>query len=57
MAQSNLAVEIDFQFPAKPKPLTSEQRADYKARIKQLLKDKNAVLIAHYYMAGFIDIE
>ncbi len=28
---------------------TSEQEADYKARIKALLKQHNAVLVAHYY--------
>lgn len=28
---------------------TPEQEADYKARIKQLLKEHNAVLVAHYY--------
>lgn len=49
MSQVNLAVEFDFEFPAKPKPLTIEQKAEYKARIKQLLIDKNAVLVAHYY--------
>lgn len=49
MAQSNLAVEFDFQFPAKPAPLTPDERADYKERIKKLLVEKNAVLIAHYY--------
>ena len=49
MAQSNLAVEIDFQFPAKPQLLSIEEKAAYKARIKDLLQEKNAVLIAHYY--------
>jgi len=49
MAQSNLAVEFDFQFPAKPLKLTSQERAEYKERIKKLLVEKNAVLIAHYY--------
>lgn len=49
MTQSNLAVEFDFQFPAKPSPLSDNERAAYKERIKQLLKEKNAVLIAHYY--------
>ncbi|REL27274.1 quinolinate synthase NadA [Thalassotalea euphylliae] len=49
MSQSNLAVDIDFQFPAKPQPLTAEQKAQYKESIKKLLKEKNAVLIAHYY--------
>ncbi|SET74549.1 quinolinate synthase NadA [Thalassotalea agarivorans] len=49
MAQSNLAVDIDFSFPAKPKPLSVEEKQGYKDRIKQLLKQKNAVLVAHYY--------
>ena len=49
MSQSNLAVDIDFQFPAKPATLSSEEKEAYKARIKSLLKEKNAVLIAHYY--------
>ncbi|WP_352311813.1 quinolinate synthase NadA, partial [Psychrobacter sp. W2-37-MNA-CIBAN-0211] len=29
--------------------LTNDEQGEYKARIKQLLKDKNAVLVAHYY--------
>ncbi|MBA6354066.1 MULTISPECIES: quinolinate synthase NadA [unclassified Colwellia] len=49
MSQSNLAVEFDFQFPAKPAPLSDNERSQYKDRIKTLLKEKNAVLIAHYY--------
>ncbi|GAA6205397.1 quinolinate synthase NadA [Thalassotalea sp. SU-HH00458] len=49
MAQSNLAVEFDFTFPAKPARLTEDEQAQYKSRIKQLLVEKNAVLIAHYY--------
>jgi quinolinate synthase len=49
MAQSNLAVEFDFTFPAKPARLTADEQAQYKERIKQLLIEKNAVLIAHYY--------
>jgi len=49
MSQSNLAVEFDFQFPVKPVPLSSNERSQYKDRIKRLLKEKNAVLIAHYY--------
>lgn len=49
MTQSNLAVDFDFQFPAKPTPLSNDEKAQYKARIKALLKEKNAVLIAHYY--------
>jgi quinolinate synthase len=49
MSQSNLAVEFDFQFPAKPAPLSDNERKQYKDRIKLLLKENNAVLIAHYY--------
>jgi quinolinate synthase len=49
MTQSNLAVEYDFQFPAKPLRLSDQERSEYKDRIKKLLIAKNAVLIAHYY--------
>jgi len=49
MSQANLAVDIDFQFPAKPVPLSVDEKAAYKESIKALLKEKNAVLIAHYY--------
>ena len=42
-------VEMEYSFPKKPVPLSEQQKQDYKARIKQLLKDKDAVLIAHYY--------
>ncbi|GLX77234.1 quinolinate synthase A [Thalassotalea insulae] len=49
MAQSNLAVDFDFTFPAKPAKLTAAEKAQYKERIKALLVEKNAVLIAHYY--------
>ena len=33
-----------------PAPLTAEQRSSLKARIKQLLKEKQAVLVSHYYV-------
>ncbi|MBY0555842.1 MAG: quinolinate synthase NadA [Burkholderiaceae bacterium] len=33
-----------------PAPLSSEQRSSLKARIKQLLKEKQAVLVSHYYV-------
>jgi len=49
MTQTNQAVEFDFQFPAKPAPLSSKEQQAYKERIKILLKEKNAVLVAHYY--------
>lgn len=49
MTQANLAVDFDFQFPQKPAPLSSQEREEYKTRIKALLKEKNAVLVSHYY--------
>ncbi|RHW75052.1 quinolinate synthase NadA [Colwellia sp. RSH04] len=49
MSQTNTAIEFDFQFPAKPKPLSLDEKSLYKERIKQLLIEKNAVLVAHYY--------
>jgi quinolinate synthase len=49
MTQANLAVDFDFQFPQKPAPLSVIEREQYKARIKVLLKEKNAVLVSHYY--------
>ncbi|MBQ4835371.1 MULTISPECIES: quinolinate synthase NadA [Pseudoalteromonas] len=39
----------DYIFPPKPAPLNDEEKQQYKARIKSLLKEKNAVLVAHYY--------
>jgi quinolinate synthase len=49
MSVSNTAVEFDFQFPVKPKSLAINEKAQYIEKIKQLLIDKNAVLVAHYY--------
>jgi quinolinate synthase len=49
MSQANIAVDFDFQFPEKPIPLNNNERSEYKAKIKSLLKEKNAVLVAHYY--------
>ncbi|BDX07298.1 quinolinate synthase NadA [Planctobacterium marinum] len=42
-------IDIDYSFPVKPPVLTAVQQQEYKQRIKSLLKEKNAVLIAHYY--------
>ncbi|MGB5446963.1 MAG: quinolinate synthase NadA [Psychromonas sp.] len=39
----------DYPFPAKPIVLSEQEKVDYKAKIKTLLKEKDAVLIAHYY--------
>ena len=49
MSQTNTAVDFDFQFPAKPASLSHNEKEKYIARIKRLLIDKNAVLVAHYY--------
>ena len=35
-----------------PAPLSTDAKADIKARIKALLKERNAVLVAHYYVDG-----
>ncbi|WP_406666742.1 quinolinate synthase NadA [Gallaecimonas sp. GXIMD1310] len=42
-------VNLDLPFPPKPRALSEAEQADYRARIKTLLKEKNAVLVAHYY--------
>jgi quinolinate synthase len=39
----------DYIFPPKPAPLTLAEKQVYKERIKVLLKQKDAVLVAHYY--------
>ncbi len=50
---SNLSVqyfdESSYQFPAKPATLEAAEKAAYKASIIKLLKEKDAVLVAHYY--------
>jgi quinolinate synthase len=40
---------IDYPFPAKPIKLSDTQQYEYVQQIKTLLKQNNAVLIAHYY--------
>ncbi|XOV78564.1 MAG: quinolinate synthase NadA [Aestuariibacter sp.] len=42
-------IEIAYPFPAKPPVLSDEEKSLHKQRIKSLLREKNAVLIAHYY--------
>jgi len=49
MSQTNAAVDFDFQFPAKPALLNNDEKEKYIAKIKALLIEKNAVLVAHYY--------
>ncbi|MDP5255030.1 MULTISPECIES: quinolinate synthase NadA [unclassified Vibrio] len=48
---SHILDKIDtvYPFPPKPTPLSSEQKDAYLRSIKSALKEKNAVLIAHYY--------
>ncbi|RTE87769.1 MULTISPECIES: quinolinate synthase NadA [Gammaproteobacteria] len=38
-----------YDFPPKPAPLSEAEKQAYRERIKQLLKEHNAVLVAHYY--------
>ncbi len=42
-------IDTVYPFPPKPKPLTDEQKQTHISNIKALLKQHNAVLIAHYY--------
>lgn len=42
-------IDIQYPFPKKPPVLTTEQKKAYSDSIKELLKAKNATLIAHYY--------
>ncbi|MBU2071710.1 MAG: quinolinate synthase NadA [Gammaproteobacteria bacterium] len=49
MEQTLYFTEQDFAFPKKPVPLSSDDKQAYKARIKALLQQKDAVLVAHYY--------
>ncbi|MGY5453454.1 quinolinate synthase NadA [Agarivorans sp. MS3-6] len=41
--------ESIYPFPPKPLKLDEQQRSEYKERIKRLLIEKDAVLVAHYY--------
>lgn len=36
-------------FPPKPTPLSIDEKAYYREKIKRLLKERNAVMVAHYY--------
>lgn len=50
MSQSTLSsTAVQYPFPAKPVPLNEQEKAFYKNEIKALLKQKDAVLVAHYY--------
>lgn len=49
MEQSLYFNEQQFVFPRKPMPLDQHEAAAYKTRIKALLQQHNAALVAHYY--------
>jgi quinolinate synthase len=49
MSQLSPLVGSDYPFPGKPVVLSSQEKIDYKAKIKNLLVEKDAVLVAHYY--------
>lgn len=49
MTQAQVLAPLEFDFPAKPKPLSEAEKNAHRERIKALLKAKNAVLVAHYY--------
>ncbi|HAJ9105211.1 TPA: quinolinate synthase NadA, partial [Escherichia coli] len=38
-----------YPFPPKPTPLSIDEKANYREKIKRLLKERNAVMVAHYY--------
>ncbi len=38
-----------YPFPPKPVPLRADEKAIYREKIKRLLKERNAVMVAHYY--------
>ncbi len=42
-------IETVYPFPPKPAPLNDDQKKQHIINIKKLLKEKDAVLIAHYY--------
>ncbi|MBD1575390.1 quinolinate synthase NadA [Vibrio sp. S11_S32] len=42
-------IDTIYPFPAKPVPLTQDQKDQHITNIKKLLIEKDAVLIAHYY--------
>ncbi|MDO6541009.1 quinolinate synthase NadA [Photobacterium sanguinicancri] len=41
--------ETIYPFPPKPVPLNDSEKQEYIAKIKALLEEKDAVLVAHYY--------
>lgn len=44
-----ICLDRPYTLPAKPEPLTAQQQQAYRAAVKQLLEQHNAVIVAHYY--------
>jgi quinolinate synthase len=38
-----------YPFPPKPAPLSVDEKQFYREKIKRLLKERDAVMVAHYY--------
>ncbi len=38
-----------YPFPPKPVALSVDEKQFYREKIKRLLKERNAVMVAHYY--------
>lgn len=49
MSSSVNVMEIDYPFPKIPAPVSDERKHFLTVEISRLLKEKNAVLISHYY--------
>ncbi len=49
MGQAQFIDTFEFEFPAKPAPMSDAEKLASRERIKALLKEHNAVLVAHYY--------
>lgn len=48
-AEDRILVQEHLAHAAEPKPLSAEEKARLENRIKAVLKEKDAVLVAHYY--------
>ncbi len=49
IAEDRILVQEYLAHAAEPKPLSAEEKARLETRIKAVLKEKDAVLVAHYY--------
>jgi len=49
MSKLSPIIGSDYPFPGKPVVLSEQEKIDYKSKIKKLLIEKDAVLVAHYY--------